>query len=88
MSTTRITAKASNLDLVVGWYLSFYLSTYLPTSTYYINIITLYAFFFENVKNIKSTMRHLKYSYISIFTNLLWTDNEMKSVKPIYNHIN
>ena len=27
-----------------------------------------------------STTRHLKYSYISIFTNLLRTDNEMKSV--------
>ena len=31
-----------------------------------------------------STTRHLKYSYISIFTNLLRTDNEMKTVKPIY----
>ena len=39
-------------------------------------------------KNIKSTTTHLKYSYISIFTNLLRTDNERKSVKPIYNHIN
>ena len=39
-------------------------------------------------KNIKSTTRPLKYSYISIFTNLLLTDNETKSVKPIYNHIN
>ena len=34
-------------------------------------------------ENIKSTTRHLKYSYISIFTNLLRTDNETKSVKPI-----
>ena len=39
-------------------------------------------------KNIKSMTRHLKYSYISIFANLLRTDNETKSVKPIYNHIN
>ena len=40
-------------------------------------------------KNIKSMTRHLKYSYILIFTNLLQTDNdETKSVKPIYNHIN
>ena len=30
---------------------------------------------------IKSATRHLKYSYISIFTNLLGTDNETKSVK-------
>ena len=50
--------------------------------------MTLYAFFFENVKNINSTTRHLKYSYISIFTNLLGTDNETKSVKPIYKYIN
>ena len=35
-------------------------------------------------KNIKSTTRHLNYSYISIFTNLLRTDNEMRSVKSIY----
>ena len=37
---------------------------------------------------IKSTTRHLRYIYISIFTNLLRTDSETKSVKPIYNHIN
>ena len=36
----------------------------------------------------KSTTRHLKYSNISIFANLLWNDNETKSVKPIDNHIN
>ena len=54
----------------------------------YKTIMTLYAFFFENVKNINSTTRHLKYSYISIFTNLLGTDNETKSVKPIYKYIN
>ena len=39
-------------------------------------------------KNIKSTTRYLKYSYISIFTNLLRVNNETKSVKPMYNHIN
>ena len=32
--------------------------------------------------------RYLTFSYISIFTNLVWTDNEMKSVKTIYNQIN
>ena len=32
-------------------------------------------FFFENVKIIKSTTRYLKYSYISIFTNLLCTED-------------
>ena len=31
-----------------------------------------------------STMRHLRFSYISIVTNLR-TDNETKSVKTIYN---
>ena len=36
-------------------------------------------------QNINETMRHLKFRYISILTNLLWTDNEMKSVKTIYN---
>ena len=35
-------------------------------------------------QNINSTTRHLKFSYISILTNLR-TDNEMKSVKTIYN---
>ena len=45
-------------------------------------------FSLKMLKNIKSTRRHLKYSYILIFTNLLRTDNELKSVKPIYNHIN
>ena len=28
--------------------------------------------------------RHLKFSYISVLTNLLQTDNETKSVKTIY----
>ena len=46
------------------------------------------SFSLKMSKNVKSTTRHLKYSYISIFTNLLRTDNETKSVKPIYNHIN
>ena len=36
-------------------------------------------------QNINETMRHLKFRYISILTNLLRTDNEMKSVKTIYN---
>ena len=36
-------------------------------------------------QNISKTMRHLKFCYISILTNLLRTDNEMKSVKTIYN---
>ena len=43
--------------------------------------MTSYAFFFENVKNIKYTTRHLKFSHISIFTNLR-TDTVTKSVKP------
>ena len=34
--------------------------------------------------NIYQTTRHLKFRYISILTNLLWTDNETKSVKAIY----
>ena len=36
-------------------------------------------------QNINSMMIHLKFSYISILTNLLRTDNETKSVKTIYN---
>ena len=36
-------------------------------------------------QNINETMRHLKFRYISILTNLLRTDNEIKSVKTIYN---
>ena len=35
-------------------------------------------------QNINKTMRHLKFSYISILTNLLRTDNEAKRVKTIY----
>ena len=33
----------------------------------------------------RAAKRHLRFSYISILTNLLRTDNEMKSVKTIYN---
>ena len=36
-------------------------------------------------QNINKTMRHLKFCYISILTNLLRTYNETKSVKTIYN---
>ena len=39
-------------------------------------------------QNINKTMRHLKFCYISILTNLLRTDDETKSVKTIYNQIN
>ena len=34
-------------------------------------------------ENINETTRHLKFSYISILTNLLWTDNETKCKKSI-----
>ena len=37
----------------------------------------------EMSQNINKTMRHLKFCYISILTNLLRTDNETKSVKTI-----
>ena len=33
--------------------------------------------------NINPSTRHLRFSYILILTNLLQTDNEMKSVKII-----
>ena len=36
-------------------------------------------------ENIYQRTRHFKFRYISIFTNLLRTDNETKSVKTIYN---
>ena len=39
-------------------------------------------------KNMNETTRQLKFRYISIFTNLLRTDNETKSEKTIYNQIN
>ena len=35
--------------------------------------------------NISSTTRYLKFSYISILTSLLGTDNETRSGKTIYN---
>ena len=61
------------------------------TPKYLKNVEDLHNFicpFYENVKNYKiHATRHLKYSYISIFTNLTRTDNETKCVKPIYNHI-
>ena len=41
--------------------------------------------YMEMSQNINKTMRHLKFCYISILTNLLRTDNETKSVKAIYN---
>ena len=36
-------------------------------------------------ENINETTRHLKFCYSLILTNLLRTDNEMKSVKTKYN---
>ena len=35
--------------------------------------------------NISSMTKFLKFSYISILTNLVWRGNETKSVKAIYN---
>ena len=49
-------------------------------------LVTLYMpFYLQMSQNINSTTRHLKFSYISILTNLLRTDNETKSVKTICN---
>ena len=45
------------------------------------NIITEDAFLSANVKKYNSAARHLRFSYISILTNLLRTDNETKNVK-------
>ena len=42
-------------------------------------------FYLKMSKKYNSTTRHLRYSYISILTNRLRTDNETKSVKTIYN---
>ena len=39
----------------------------------------------EMSQNINSRTRQLKFGYISILTNLLWTDNEKRSVKTLYN---
>ena len=36
-------------------------------------------------ENINETTRHLKFHYISILTNLLRGDDEMKSVKTVCN---
>ena len=41
--------------------------------------------YMEMSQNINKTIRHLKFCYISILTNLLRTDNETKIVKTIYN---
>ena len=38
-------------------------------------------FYLQMLTNINSTTRRLRFSYISILTNLLGTDNETKSVK-------
>ena len=54
-------------------YMYIYIYIYLEP---YIYIVILYAF-----------RRHLNFSYMSILTNLLWTDNETKSVKTIYKQI-
>ena len=51
--------------------------------------MTLYMLLYLKMsENINKTTRHLKFRCISILTNLLQTDNEMKSVKAIYNSIN
>ena len=47
--------------------------------------IYIYIYYLKKSTNISSTTRPLKFSYISILTNLLQTDNETKSVKAIYN---
>ena len=38
-------------------------------------------FYLQMSTNINSTTRHLRFSYISILTNLLRTDNETKKCK-------
>ena len=43
------------------------------------------SLYLEMSENINETTRHLKFRYISILTSFLWTDNETKSVKAIYN---
>ena len=42
-------------------------------------------FYMKMSQNINKTTRYLNFRYISILTNLLRTDNEMKSVKTTYN---
>ena len=49
----------------------------------YLHIYILYVYIY--IKDINSTTRHLKFSYISILRNPPPTDNETKSVKTIYN---
>ena len=46
----------------------------------------IYIYIYINVKKYNSTTRHLTYSYISILTNLLRSENETKSVKTICNY--
>ena len=48
-------------------------------------LVTLYAFFFENVPKYKFFNIYFFYIYSSICTNLPWTNNEIKRVKTIYN---
>ena len=43
------------------------------------------SFYLQVSTNINSTTTHLRFSYISILTNLLRTNNETKSLKTIYN---
>ena len=45
----------------------------------------MYIYIYIYVYIYNSATRHLKYSYISILTNLLRTGNETKSVKTICN---
>ena len=42
-------------------------------------------FYQQMSTNINSKTRHLRFSYISILTNLLRTDNETKILITIYN---
>ena len=42
-------------------------------------------FYLQISANINSTARYLRFSYISILTNLLRTNNETKSVKTTSN---
>ena len=48
------------------------------------NLIGLFIYL-QMSTNINSTTRHLRFSYVSILTNLLRTDNETKCVETIYN---
>ena len=40
--------------------------------------------YMEMSQNINKAMKHLKFCYISILTNLLRTDNETKSVHVLF----